>query len=531
MQVRGKKIAPPKSNGAQIVPFQAQSVSIPAPVRGWVLNENLAAPSPAGARVLDNWFCTQTGIRVRGGCTLFATVAAAVTSLAAYRSGSGKLFATTASAIYDITTPVSPTTVPSAVLSGRTSGDYSSVNYSTAGGNFMVLVNGADNLALFNGTTWTNITAASSPAITGVLTTKLSHVWTYANRLWFVEKGTQTAWYLPVDSIGGAAVSFSLAGTFRRGGTLLFGASWSLSSGDGLGQKCVFVSTNGEVAVYQGTNPASAADWAIVGRFDMPRPLGKNGQIQAGGDLLIATVGGLIPLSAAIDTDIAAMEQKSVAANIAPYWQAQATGIEGSWQMAKGRRSGVMYVTQPSAYAKTGLAVNLITGAWSRVTGWDMRCAVEYGDEVYFGSADSGVYIADIGGMDKSSQYTAKFIGQFEQFGSQGVSKTVLQARAMFQTGSPLDPLVGAVADYDETLPAPPSSPATWTADVWGIGLWDVALWDAVSTVSNQAAWTSIGVTGNAIAPTLQLTYGTAPTPKVELVSIDFQMRLGAVVT
>lgn len=531
MQVRAKKSAPTKAGSGQITPFQAQGVTIPAPVRGWVLSENLATPSPAGARLLDNWFCTQTGIRVRGGRVKRATTSGAVTHVTAYRSGNGRLIAATASSIFDITAPATPATIPSASLSGRTSGDYASANFSTAGGDFLVMANGSDKLALFDGTSWAEIDAASSPAITGVSTTALSHVWAYGNRLWFVEEGSQNAWYLPVDSIGGAAQSFSLAGTFRRGGTLLFGASWSLDSGNGMDDKCVFVSTNGEVAVYQGTNPTSAADWSVAGRFDMPRPLGKNGHIQAGGDLLVATVAGLIPVSATINTDIAAIEQKAASIQIAPYWQSQATSILGGWQMAKGRRSGVMYVTQPSLYTSTALAVNLLTGGWSRVTGWDMRCAVEYGDEVYFGSADGCVYLADASGADEGVIYTASYIGQFEQLGAQGVSKTVLQARAMFQAGSPASPLLGALADYDETLPTPPSSPATWASDVWDVGLWDVAQWDAVSTLTNQASWVSIGVTGNAIAPVLQLSYGTTPPPKVELVSIDLQLRIGASVT
>lgn len=47
----------------------------------------------------------------------------------------------------------------------------------------------------------------------------LNYVWVYKNRLFFVEKDSLNAWYLPVDSIGGAAEKFPLGGVFTRGGS------------------------------------------------------------------------------------------------------------------------------------------------------------------------------------------------------------------------------------------------------------------------------------------------------------------------
>ncbi|TIR78102.1 MAG: hypothetical protein E5X19_32465, partial [Mesorhizobium sp.] len=76
---------------------------------------------------------------------------------------------------------------------------------------------------------------------------KLSFVWTYRSREFFIEKNTLTAWFLPVDAISGAASDFSLAGVFQKGGSLLCGGTWSLDAGDGVDDKCVFISTKGEV--------------------------------------------------------------------------------------------------------------------------------------------------------------------------------------------------------------------------------------------------------------------------------------------
>jgi hypothetical protein len=534
MEVRAKKVAATRKfvNDQPPAAVPAQSFTFPAPVRGWILNENLATAQPAGARILDNWLCTPTGVRVRGGSVKHATLTGPVTSIFAYNSTTSAFFATTADGIFNITTPADPDTPLTATVSGQTSGEYSTAQFGTAGGNFLYAVNGADDAQLYDGATWTAIDGVSTPAITGVTTADLSHVWSYANRLFFVEGGTLNAWYLQVDSIGGAATSFSLAGTFRLGGSLLFGATWSLDSGYGLDDTCVFVSTEGEVAVYRGTNPSSASDWALQGVYRMPKPLGKNAYTQAGGDLLIATEVGLIPITAAIQSDIAAIESKAVSFQIARYWQDQARSISMGWEIVKTPRRGVMFISQPdtSGVTKTCLAVNLLTGAWSRCTGWDTRCLGYYEGNGYFGSADSCVYIMDVSGSDAGETYTAVVLGQHDQMGAYGVQKTIRQMRAVFQAGSPIQPQLSALPNFREDVSAPPASVENYTTDAWDSGMWDVAVWDSNDIVSNEANWTAAGVTGSVLAPELQLTFGVTPSPSVELVAIDVQFHAGAMV-
>ena len=41
-----------------------------APINGWVANQNMANPPEQGATVLENWFPTSTGIRMRAGSSL-----------------------------------------------------------------------------------------------------------------------------------------------------------------------------------------------------------------------------------------------------------------------------------------------------------------------------------------------------------------------------------------------------------------------------------------------------------------------------
>ena len=41
------------------------------------------------------------------------------------------------------------------------------------------------------------------------------------------------AWCLPLNAVGGELIYIPLSGAARKGGSLLFGASWSIDAGDG----------------------------------------------------------------------------------------------------------------------------------------------------------------------------------------------------------------------------------------------------------------------------------------------------------
>lgn len=52
----------------------SKTKTFPAPRRGLVRNENLVKPGAEGASVLDNFFPTATGVRIRRGYEHYATV-------------------------------------------------------------------------------------------------------------------------------------------------------------------------------------------------------------------------------------------------------------------------------------------------------------------------------------------------------------------------------------------------------------------------------------------------------------------------
>jgi len=513
-----------------------QHKSFPAPTRGWVTNENLALSQPAGALVLDNWFPTSTGIRTRGGARKYATISTGpVTRMWTYKSGQvEEFFASDDDKIFNITTIADPDVIPSPVVSGQSSGYYSIAQIGTPGGNYLYAVNGTDSPRLYDGSTWTAVTGVSTPAITGVTTSTLEFVWLYASRLYFIKKDTLSVWYLPVDAIGGAAAEFSLAGIFQEGGHLLFGGKWSLDSGDGLDDKCVFVSSEGEVAVYQGLYPGDAG-WQKVGVYLIAPPMGPNATMQAGGDFLIATESGTVPISEAVRKDAAALDLSAVTRNIETEWRTEVVRRKSlPWEIVKWPTRNMMVVSLPvpdDSIEPYCFVANLQTGAWARFTGWDTRSIAHYADNGYFGTTNGEIFMMDTGGSDDGDTYVCTYVGLPDHLDSPGVTKTVHQSRAIFKSNVPFIAQVSASTDYQIDIPPAPSSVNDFTVDVWDVGLWDVAQWDAGSTSQTTSQWVSIGKTGFSASPQIQITCGVTPTPTTELVAFDMLFENGAVMT
>ena len=526
---------------------KARSFTFPAPTRGWVTNENLAASKGVGATVLENWFTESTGIRLRGGASKAATIgSSAVKAMFRFTQGGvEKLFAADATKIYNIS-GLNPTTPPAADVSSQNSGAYSTAQMATAGGEFLYAVNGVDLAQLYDGTGWTQITAISSPAITGVLTSVFSAVWVYRSRLFFVEGDSQNFWYLPVDSIGGAALKGSLAGVFKKGGSLLFGATWSLDAGDGVDDLCVFVSTLGEVAIYQGTDPSQSesttADfWRIVGVYDITAPLGKNAFFSAGGDLLIATVDGIVPITEALRKDVAALSLSAVSRPIEPDWKVESRSrlAASPWELLKWPDRNMLVVSLPHTAndaTQFVFVVNLQTGAWAKYTGWDIQAMALFGLGAYFGDSSGSIFSMETGGKDDTSSYLCKFSGLFNHVKSIGVHKNVTMARATFISKAPFTPLVSITTDYATAFPTAPPSVIDGDVDaLWGTGVWGTSKWgdgDVANALKETTStrWRSVSKTGFAIAPQVQVTVGNNRRPDAELVALDILYETGGTV-
>jgi hypothetical protein len=520
-----------------------ETKAFPAPTGGWMSAVNLAAVKPGYAKVLENWFPTTTGIKLRAGSALWGTAKATndspVESFITYIAGSTRqLFAGCNGSIFPMTSPASPTTVPTAAVTGQTSNYYSSANFQTAGGNFITVCNGSDPVLLYNGTTWAQQTGSGGNAITGVTTSTLSHVWISQQRMWFVQKNTMLAWFLPVNSIAGAAQSVNLAGVFQRGGSLVLGATWAVNTGGGLVQTTVFVSSEGEYAIYSGSDPTSATTWNLVGVYYGSPPLGRNQNafMQAGADLLVLTYAGIVSLTNIQLKDAAALSISAITAKIQPDWQAeQAARRSIPWEIVKWPSRNYAIVNCPVTNSNNlpiCFVVNLETGAWCKYTGWDSRCLALHNDSLYFGTNTGTIVQGETTGADQGALIKHLFVGHADHLGAIGYNKTTRQSQAVFRTLVAFTPKLSIATNYVENIPSWPSAAAaSTTSGIWDTGLWDTAKWDVGASYYNVSTkWVTTPSTGYAHAPVIQVASGSATPPSAELVVIQVTYERGGLV-
>jgi hypothetical protein len=500
-----------------------------------VANRALADPSSIegqGAAMLENFFPKATTVALRRGKQVYAFLAGSPTSLFSYRNGTvSRFFGATTNTIYDLSELPIPTgmenTTPTApvVASGYTGGEWITAQFATTGGVYLVGVNGSDAGFIFDGNTfapWTGVTFGTS----GLTLADMAYVWVYKSRLFFAQKNSMNAWYVVApDAIAGATDVFPLSGIFSQGGSLLFGAPWSLdSSGDsGLSEQCVFVSSLGEVAVYQGTDPSEADTWSKAGLYRIGAPLGRKAWMRGGGDLAIATTVGLVPLSKAITLDITALNVATVSNKIADAWtEALVTRSAENWLCEIWPEGKMAVVAPPTSTSEPVLFVsNTETGAWARFTNWEALSLEVFQGRLFFGSSDGNVYVANIGGTDAGQPYTGTIIPLFEDLGAPGRMKIATVGRARVRANVSLLGRIDLQDDFDQNLPPAPDATRISATNAWNSGIWDVSTWnDTNLNVINQD-WQSVGGTGYSISACYRLTSGTVAPLDAELVDLE----------
>jgi len=503
----------------------AKSTSIPAPVGGLNDKDSIADMPPTDAVTLENFWPYPSYVGIRKGSSPHVTgIPATVETLVEYlpTSGASKLFAAAGTAIYDVTTAGA---VGAAVQTGLTNARWQDASITTPGGSFLYLVNGADSPRLWNGTVWTTITGASSPAITGVTTSTLVHACLFKNRLFFVEKESMRVWYLPVNSVGGAAASLDLGSVFRLGGSIMACYPWTIDAGNGSDDHFVIISTNGEVAVYRGTDPSSAADWSIVGVFTLGRPLGRRCAVKFGGDLAVLTMEGVYPLgkgllSSSVDRRVALTDK------IQNMTSVDANSYSGNfgWQVALYPDANMMLMNVPAGNAANyQYAQNTITGSWCKFTGWNASVWLSASTGLYYGDGTS-VNRAWIGDIDNTTPIQGELAQAFSYFGSKAQNKYFTMIRPyILSTGNP-SILYALNLDYTlspslGSLPFTPTTGMTWGTMVWGSMVWGGSL-------NNLTGWATVGGVGNSAGLRLRVQNNGS---EVRLTNTDFVYNMGGI--
>lgn len=470
-----------------------KSKTLPSPTGGWDTREALSDMPVDRAPVLDNWFPDTDRVISRRGSSAHATgLPGSVESLIEFTplNGSGKLFAASGGGIYDVT---SAGAVGAAVVSGKANDRWQSVQIGTAGGQFLLAMNGQDSPITYDGNSWANA------SITGPTVNDLIWCNLHQRRLWFGQKNSLSGWYLSPNSISGTATEFSFAGVARMGGYVMAMETWTRDGGSGPDDVAVFLTSEGEAIVYAGVDPSSASTWSLIGVFRIGRPIGRRCMIKAGADLIMITQDGFVSASSILSFDRSQSERVALSAQINKAVNDAVRHYGGlfGWQAMLYPRGKMLVFNVPqSATVVHQYVFNTITGAPCRFTGINALCWGLRGENAFFGASNGTVYQFDNGESDDGTHINCDALQAFNSFGSGGQSKSFKRLEIIFQGSSDPSPAVDLNIDYQIKAPTGVFSPVATTAGKWGIFKWGIGLWGSSTQVFR--GWRSIRGYGRA---------------------------------
>ena len=476
--------------------------AIPAPTRGWNARDNIADMHEQDAVYSVNWFPGTTSVNLRKGHDDHVpNITGQVESLLVYNGAStNSMFGFASTSAFDVTT-AGP--VGAAVLSGLTNARWQSINVATTAGKYLMAVNGADNAAFYTGSVWARDGGGPPYDITGVASADCIHINLFKARVWLVEEATLTAWYGPAGAIGGAYTAFRLNGIAKLGGYLMATATWTVDGGQGVDDLLVFITSQGEIIVYRGTDPSSTATFSLVGNWSVGAPLGRRCFLSYEGDLLIATKEGVISMSALLRSS-SMRPQIPITDRIQSAMALASKLYSGNfgWELIHLDTANQLYLNVPvvAGQDQQQYVMNTITKAWCNFTGWEANCFATLNDNLYFGG-NTAVYQAWTGLNDNGAAIQGFGLQAFNYFGDRGYNKRfVAMIPTLFTNGTPS--LYGTVnTNFNTSQPTSPLSFSPTSYGQWdGAGAasqWDSAVWgDDLSPQENLQGVSSEGVCG-----------------------------------
>lgn len=468
---------------------------MPIPTGGLDAISPLTSMPPDRAIVLDNWFPRLRDIELRKGSLEHCDTGTGepVETIMPYNADTGgadRMFAASDGQIFDVTTAV-----PAVAVAGLTNARLQFVNMATSGGVFLIECNGVDPMQRYDGASWAVLT------ITGVSSSDIIQLNVFKNRLWMVPVNTLDAYFLKPDAIQGPATRFPLGGVFQRGGTLTAIGTWALDGGDGPDDRIAFITSEGEVAVYAGTDPTNAATWSLQGVYLIGQPIGRRCMLKIGGDLAIICIDGVVPLSKAMVVERGSALTVSITANIQPLLNSDARNFRNffGWELCSYPLGTRAILNVPNLENETQIqyVMNTNSGAWCRFTGQNANCWATYQELLYFGGNDGRVMLSDSGGSDDGQAIAADVQSAFLDFESPAL-KHFHMVRPFIITDGDVSPGIAINVDYRNTAevvatPTTIADPAEWDDAEWDADLWPieenlVADWLGVATMIGTAA-------------------------------------------
>ena len=417
---------------------KARRVSTPPPVGGWNTRDDPVRMGPTDAYELINFYPEINEVGVRRGYTEHATGVGSGdvdTVIEFFNGTTRRLLAASSTNIYNATSAGAASSLGSGFTSGRWQAAIQN--------GVMGLVNGADAPQTYDGTTLGAMT------VSGTTATELIGIHIFKNRSYFWKADSPSFWYSAVDTLGGVLSEFALGEVALRGGNLVAMESWTVDGGSGTDDFAVFVMESGEVLVYQGSDPGSASDWALVGSYLIPKPLDIRCVQKVGAQVVVLTENDYVFLPSAFGKPAPPATKLRGAIELAgPTYRAN-TG----WQtLYYPKRQMLLHNIPIDATTFEQYVVNTETDAPARFIDQNARAWGLYNSDIYFGTTDGRVMVADTESDDDGSNINADAGTAWTDLGDPNNKKVeayrpVFSGLSTFRTGCAIS------YDYREKAP------------------------------------------------------------------------------
>ena len=501
---------PRRAAAAQV----AQSFTIPAPVGGLNYRDAISAMNPLDALVLTNLIPKQQGVELRKGWAEYAdavtisSVVQSADSVFSYKaptSANDKVFMAAGGNIYDVTAGGTPALAVSGT--GSTNNDWWTTQFSTAADTFLLAVSPGAGYWTYSATSgWVNRTGTVTN-----MTTAARTVMVWKRRVWFTFQDDPNVYYMnSVDAITGGVTSFPMGSLLRNGGYVSAMVNWTTDAGISVDDYLVVIGTEGDVGVWEGTDPTSSATFGLKGAWYVgPVPTYGRYFTTFGGDVMIVSQLGLVPMSRLFTGQFSVDNQ-----NVGPAAKIQTVFAPLVRQLRTSKffnvftvpSSDVLVVSLPvdgdGVYRQ--FAMNVTTGSWCLFTDVPIRSAAVIGGELYFGKLDGktcrGLY-GDLDGVDLNGSGGGYPIGEvqcaFNAFGTPAQLKKFGMVRPIFY--APAAPSAAVTINtqyaYNETAGAPSFTPSG--VSLWDTGVWNTAFWTTSNSYESWFGTSALGYYGS----------------------------------
>jgi hypothetical protein len=300
--------------------------------------------------------------------------------------------------------------------------------------------------------------------------------------------------------------------------------NWTVDGGEGLDDYFLAVSSEGEVAVYKGSDPASASTFALVGVFFVGAPVGQRYYAQFGGDVLLLTTDGLVPLTKYLAGGTVRKNefysdriQSLLAQEIAQYGSVQ------GWEVHVYFAQNFLLIQVPAGEVgyRYQYVMSTITGAWSRFLVAPAITWAVLGETLYHGQAEQ-VANSWTGGLDDDAPIRYTIIPAFSDFGSPTVQKQFMLGRATVESDQQPNFRTTTLVDFNQNYDPAFLGAAPLVGAFWDVGLWGQAVWGGYSMMYRD--WYSLNNLGYVGSQVIQ---GSSIGLVTRFIAFDYSYQAG----